>query len=81
MKFTHFIKKFQMKNKNYKNLQQNFIKVLISMMPVLPHMTSEALEKLNNKNEILWPEVNINYLETGKKEVVIQVNGKKGIQY
>ena len=35
------------------------------------------LEKLNNKNEILWPEVDINYLETGKKEVVIQVNGKK----
>ena len=72
-----FYKKISDENKNYKNLQQNFIKVLISMMPVLPHMTSEALEKLNNKNEILWPEVNINYLETGKKEVVIQVNGKK----
>ena len=74
-----FYKKISDENKNYKNLQQNFIKVLISMMPVLPHMTSEALEKLNNKNEILWPEVDINYLETGKKEVVIQVNGKKGI--
>ena len=72
-----FYKKISDENKNYKNLQQNFIKVLISMMPVLPHMTSEALEKLNNKNEILWPEVDINYLETGKKEVVIQVNGKK----
>ncbi len=46
-------------------------------MPVIPHITNECLSILNYGNELTWPEVKKEYLESDKKEIVIQVNGKK----
>ena len=63
--------------KNYSNLKKNFEKIIVCMMPVIPHFANECLEKLNYKKEILWPETNINYVKGENINIVIQVNGKK----
>ena len=49
------------------------------MMPVIPHLANECLEKLNNNNfeNIKWPTVEEKYLLKETNDIVIQVNGKK----
>ena len=71
-----FFKKILEENKNFKNLEVNFIKVLIVMTPVIPHLTYECLNKLT-KNEIKWPDVDQKQLIKNEKIIVIQINGKK----
>ncbi len=72
-----YFKKIVELDKNYENLKQNFEKILISMMPVVPHLSSEILSKLNALENIKWPEINEKYLIQEEIEIVIQVNGKK----
>jgi leucyl-tRNA synthetase len=72
-----FYKKLLDENKNYQNLEENFIKILIVMMPVLPHMANECLNMLDYSGDIKWPEVIEKYIGSVEKEIVIQVNGKK----
>ena len=72
-----FFKKIVDLNKNYKNLKNNFEKILIIMMPVMPHLVSECLNELNYKKILIWPSINEDYLEDKEVEIVIQVNGKK----
>ena len=72
-----FYKKISDEKKNYKNLQNNFIKILTVMSPVIPHLAFECLDHLNKKKEIKWPEVNKEFLKTDEKIIVIQINGKK----
>jgi leucyl-tRNA synthetase len=72
-----FFRKIVEKNKNYKNLKENFEKILIIMSPVLPHLASESLTKFNFKKDIKWPVVNKKYLIQDENLIVIQVNGKK----
>ncbi len=62
---------------NNKNLKENFEKILIVMMPVIPHLTNECLKKIDNKKEFIWPTVKKELLDSKEKEIVIQVNGKK----
>ena len=72
-----FYKKILDENRNYKNLENNFKKILTVMSPVTPHLTSECLDKLKNKNPLKWPEVKIEYLKSDELLIVIQINGKK----
>ena len=72
-----FFKKITEADQNFENLKNNFEKILLIMMPVLPHITSECLEKLKFDNEIKWPELNQKYIIKENNEIVIQVNGKK----
>ena len=72
-----FFKKIVDLNKNHKNLKNNFEKILIIMMPVMPHLVSECLNELNYKKILMWPSINEDYLEDKEVEIVIQVNGKK----
>ena len=72
-----FFRKITEKNKNYKNLKENFEKILIIISPVLPHLASESLTKFNYKKDIKWPLVNKKYLIQDENLIVIQVNGKK----
>jgi len=51
--------------------------MLLIIAPVLPHLASEGLEKLNYKEKLMWPEIEKRYLVKEKCEIVIQVNGKK----
>jgi len=72
-----FFKKIAENNKNFKNLKDNFEKILISISPIIPHITSECLEKFNDKLKIEWPKIDKNYLIDENCEIVIQINGKK----
>ena len=72
-----FFKKIAMKNENYKNLKDNYMKILILMSPVIPHLANEVIEKFNSNKNIKWPEINKKYLVKEDNLVVIQVNGKK----
>ena len=62
---------------NYSNLKDNYKKILITMMPVIPHIINESLEKINEKKQIEWPVVKNEFIENEAVNIVIQVNGKK----
>ncbi len=72
-----FFKKILDENNNHSNLQMNFEKILIVMMPVIPHLVSESFSKLNKKETLKWPKVELKHLRLEENEIVIQVNGKK----
>ena len=60
-----------------KNLESNYIKILIIMLPITPHLANECLSRITNNKTFHWPEVDIKYLKSNKHNIVIQVNGKK----
>ena len=65
-------------NVNYtKNtLIKNYEKILITMMPVIPHFSSECLNLINSKT-IKWPAYDKNKIQEEIINIVIQINGKK----
>jgi leucyl-tRNA synthetase len=72
-----FYKKISEENKNYNNLKENFEKMILLMMPVVPHFANEYLDKFNYKKNFHWPKINKKFLIEENNEIVIQVNGKK----
>ena len=46
-------------------------------MPVIPHVTSEAVQDLKHEKKLVWPEAETKYLEEKFVNIVIQINGKK----
>jgi leucyl-tRNA synthetase len=72
-----YYKKLIDHEKNYENLKSNFEKIILIMMPVIPHIANECLNRLNYNEKIQWPEVNQKYLLEEVSEIVVQVNGKK----
>ena len=60
-----------------KHLKENYIKILILMFPVLPHLVSECLEDIQKETEVSWPIAKKEYLEDKYVNIVIQINGKK----
>ena len=72
-----FFNKLAENNVHLSNLKDNYIKILIVMMPVIPHITNECLEKINEKKDIGWPNIKNEFIENNIANVVIQVNGKK----
>ena len=65
-------------DKNYtkKTIIKNYEKILISMMPVIPHFSNECLTLIGAKN-FVWPKYNEKILEEEVINLVIQINGKK----
>ena len=72
-----YFKKIIEKNNNYQNLKENFKKILLVMMPVVPHLANECYEKLEGNIDIGWPKIQEKYLIKNTNNIVIQVNGKK----
>ena len=71
-----FLYQLSKKELNYENLTEDYIKFLVSISPVVPHLSSECLSQLNiNKYE--WPEINEEFLIEENVSVVVQFNGKK----
>ena len=64
-------------NKNLKNLEDNYKKILICFSPVIPHLAHECLFDLGFKKNINWPKYDENLLDEEKVNIVIQINGKK----
>jgi leucyl-tRNA synthetase len=61
-------------------LRKNFEKILVLIMPILPHFASECLTILNpklNLENISWPVYDKVLMEYSDCNIVIQINGKK----
>ena len=72
-----FFKKIVENKKNYENLKSSFEKMVLIMMPVIPHVANECLNNLDFSSKFKWPEINQKYLIKISNEIVIQINGKK----
>jgi len=62
------------------SLRKNFEKILVLIMPILPHFASECLTMLNSKlnlENISWPVYDKVLMENSDCNIVIQINGKK----
>ena len=60
-----------------KTIVQNYRKVLICMMPVIPHFSNECIELLKDEREIKWPKIDEKFLIEENINFVVQINGKK----
>ena len=56
---------------------ENYKKILIVIMPIIPHFSNECLERINSTKNISWPKYDEDLLEEKEKLIVIQINGKK----
>ena len=64
-------------DKNYKNLVNNYIKILKIMSPLVPHLAFECLGEISENEKFLWPEIDQKYLKNKHFNIVVQINGKK----
>ena len=64
--------------KTYKKetLLENYHKILVCIMPIIPHFANECLELLSVK-KTNWPKHDLSLLKNEKVKVVVQINGKK----
>ena len=58
-------------------LEENYKKILISILPIIPHFSNECLNLLGAKESMKWPEYDETLLVEDIIPYVIQVNGKK----
>ena len=72
-----FLNKVTEKKQNYSNLRENYKKVLILMMPVIPHVINECLDVMDEKQHLVWPKVDKKFIQSDKCNIVVQINGKK----
>ena len=66
-------------NNNYKQeiIINNYKKILVCLLPIIPHFSSEAISDLKIKDKIEWPDYNETLLIEERIPYVIQINGKK----
>jgi leucyl-tRNA synthetase len=60
-----------------KTLIDNYKKIIITMMPVIPHFANECLDSLEESKDIKWPSVDEKIFLNEKINYVVQINGKK----
>ena len=58
------------------NIIKNYSKILICLMPIIPHFSMEALSQIKSEND-KWPTYNEELLIEKNTKIVIQINGKK----
>ena len=65
--------------RDYKSqlLKENYLKILTLMMPIIPHIISEAIKDLDYNQKLSWPIANDKYLQEKYVNMVVQINGKK----
>ena len=73
----NFLSNFIKKNKNLKNLKENYEKILICFLPIIPHFINECLSDLGFNKTKEWPLYDKSFLEKQNISFVIQINGKK----
>ena len=65
------------KNYTSKTLIENYKKILIVMMPIIPHFANECFENIEKNKNINWPQIDEKLLIKNSAIYVIQINGKK----
>ena len=58
-----------------KTLKNEWEKIIMLLLPLVPHLAHECLEKTNKK--FYWPKYDSKLLQEKDCKIVIQVNGKK----
>lgn len=71
------IQKLIKKKYSPKTIIDNYTKILICMMPVIPHFSNECLNSLKTNSKIKWPDVDKQLLIEENINFVVQINGKK----
>jgi leucyl-tRNA synthetase len=66
-------------NKSFKKktLLENYKKILITINPIIPHLSTECLKIIDENSEIIWPRYDEKQLEKTSNLIVVQINGKK----
>ena len=67
----------EINNLDIKDLKENYLKILILMFPILPHLISECLIDIKKDSGVSWPLAQKEFLEEKYVNIVIQINGKK----
>jgi leucyl-tRNA synthetase len=73
----NFLSKEIGKGYSQKILKQNYEKILITMIPIIPHFSNECLEMINKNNKKVWPEYDEELTKQDLNLIVVQINGKK----
>ena len=73
----NYLTSYLKNNYDFKNLGENYVKILICFAPVIPHFANECLAELGHKEKVEWPSYNEALIEDEKTNIVIQINGKK----
>jgi len=60
-----------------KTIIENYKKILITINPIIPHLSSECLKIIGSKDKFTWPRYDEKYLKEDSCLIVIQINGKK----
>ena len=58
-------------------LLENYQKILIILIPIIPHFAYECLKSLNQDEKIEWPQHDEELLIEEFVNIVVQINGKK----
>ncbi len=58
-------------------LEENYKKILISILPIIPHFSNECLNLLGTKESVKWPEYDETIIEEDFINIVVQINGRK----
>ena len=56
---------------------ENYKKILIAVMPIIPHFSNECLSLLGTRDNIKWPNYDKVIIEEDYVNIVVQINGKK----
>ena len=75
----NFLINYVKNNKNIKNLEINYKKILICFSPIIPHLTSECLDELGAGalEDLSWPKYEESQLQEDHINMVVQINGRK----
>ena len=73
----NYISKIIDRNIDANNFKKNYIKILRSIFPIIPHLASECLDQLGETKNIKWPEIDKKFLDNNLSNIVVQINGKK----
>ena len=76
--YNFMIKKIE-KKQNKELIKTNYEKILVLMLPFIPHFATECLSQISNENQHKWPIINPKYLKIEEINYVVQFNGKKKI--
>ena len=60
-----------------KTIFENYSKILITMMPIIPHFASECISINKFDIDPVWPSYDPNMLIEENVNIVVQINGKK----
>ena len=72
-----FLSKEIIKGYEKKTIIENYKKILITMMPIVPHLSNECYKKIDETGVIEWPIYDEKQIKDDFNTIVIQINGKK----